>query len=241
MWVADGSWIRVGNTGGSGRSAFMAPARRDMLGEERGQWPWPSGVHVVAVSKQATRQPVIDKLDQERWRCFVEIYDPLIYRYARLRGLSHEDAREVVQECMTLLVRQGPDFDHEREPERFKAWLRRVAANKIIDMFKRKRPTHALPDSYDPADRGARSVDAIWEEQWMRKHLRSFLKQILSRAAASTRHAFQLHVVSGWPVEEVAETLSISVDQVYAARSRITSRLQAMARDVLGDDFPHRR
>ena len=186
-------------------------------------------------------QPVIDKSDQEGWRRFVDIYDPLIYRYARLRGLGHEDAREVVQECMTLLVRKGCDVDHEHEPQRFKAWLRRVAANKTKDMFKRRRPLHALPDGFDQEEKRNRSVHELWEEQWKRKHLRSFLKRILAQVSDTTRHAFLLYVVSGWPPEEVAETLSISTDQVYAARSRITQQLRRMAREVLGNEIPPER
>ena len=186
-------------------------------------------------SRQSSPQPVIDIEDQERWRSFVDIYDPLIYRYARLKGLGHEDASEVVQECMAILVRRGPDLDFEQEPHRFKAWLRRVAANRINDMFKRRRPTHALPEDMDLTETREPTVDKTWDEQWKRKHLRSFLKRILARVSASTRHAFQLYVVSGWPVDEVAETLNISTDQVYAARSRITRDLRRMAQATLGD------
>jgi len=186
-------------------------------------------------SGQSSPQPVIDIDDQQRWRSFVEIYDPLVYRYARLKGIGHEDACEVVQECMAILVRSGPDVDFEEEPHRFKAWLRRVASNQINDMFKRRRPTHALPEDIDLTETREPSVDKVWDEQWKRKHLRSFLKRILARVSESTRHAFQLYVVSGWPVDEVAETLNISPDQVYAARSRITRELRRMAHEILGD------
>jgi len=193
------------------------------------------GERPLASSGQRSPQPVIDIDDQERWRNFVDIYNPLIYRYARLKGLGHEDASEVVQECMTSLVQSGPDVDYEQEPHRFKAWLRRVATNRINDMFKKRRPTHALPEDFDLKETHEPSVDAVWEEQWKRKHVRTFLKRILARVSESTRHAFQLYVVSGWPVDEVAETLNISTDQVYAARSRITRELRRMAHEILGD------
>ena len=193
------------------------------------------GDRTLESSGESSPQQVIVIADKESWGSFVDIYDPLIYRYARLKGIGHEDACEVVQECMAILVRRGPDLDFEQEPDRFKAWLRRVAANRINDMFKRRRPTHALPDDIDLTETREPSVDKAWDEQWKRKHLRSFLKRILSRVSTSTRHAFQLYVVSGWPVDEVAETLNISTDQVYAARSRITRELRRMAQDTLGD------
>ena len=189
----------------------------------------------MASSRPSSPQPVIDIEDQQRWRSFVDIYDPIVYRYAQLKGLGHEDAREVVQECMARLTQCGPDLDFEQEPRRFKSWLRRVAANRINDMFKRRRPAHALPDDIDMPETRNPPVDKVWDDQWKRKHLRSFLKRILTRVSASTRHAFQLYVVSGWPVDEVAETLNISVDQVYAARSRITRELRRMAQATLCD------
>ncbi len=185
--------------------------------------------------EQSSPHPVIDIEDQERWRSFVDIYDPLIYRYARLKGVGHEDACEVVQECMAILVSRGPDLDFEQEPHQIKAWLRRVAANKVIDMFKRRRPTDGLPEDIDLTETREPSVDKVWDEQWKRKHLRSVLKRILARVSESTRHAFQLYVVSGWPVDEVAETLNVSTDQVYAARSRITRELRRMAQETFGD------
>ena len=102
-------------------------------------------------------------------------------------------------------------------------------------MFKKRRPTHALPEDIALTETREPSVDKLWDDQWKRKHLRSFLKRVLGRVSESTRHAFQLYVVSGWPVDEVAETLSISTDQVYAARSRITRELRRMAQATLGD------
>ena len=128
---------------------------------------WPAcananrGESPLESSRQSSPGPVIDIEDQERWRGFVDIYDPLIYRYARLKGLGHEDAREVVQECMARLARRGPDLDFEQEPRRFKRWLRRVAANRINDMFKRRRPPHSLPEDISLTETREPSVDKV--------------------------------------------------------------------------------
>ena len=90
---------------------------------------------------------VKDLRDTESWRRFVEIYEPLLYRYARLRGLSREDASEVKQECLTRLVEVMPHFEYLRERGKFKTWLYRLANNKIRDMFKRRRPRTSMKKS----------------------------------------------------------------------------------------------
>ena len=178
---------------------------------------------------------VKDLRDELSWRDFVEIYDPLIYRYARLRGLSHEDASEIVQECMALLVKEMPRYEYSHRTGSFKRWLRTITNNKIHDMFKKRRPSIGAPEDFQAVQNQERSVDDLWEEQWQRKHLRYLLKQILDHVSETTRRAFELYVVSGWPVEEVCGVLKISADQVYAAKSRITRRLRKKFQQLIGE------
>jgi DNA-directed RNA polymerase specialized sigma24 family protein len=101
-------------------------------------------------------------------------------------------------------------------------------------MFKRRRPSLGTPNCFDTAHASGQSLEDLWEEQWLRKHLRYFLKQILEQVSDKTRQAFELHVVSGWPVEEVSKVLNMSADQIYAAKSRITRRLRKEVQSRLG-------
>ena len=181
-------------------------------------------------------QRVKDPRDESSWREFVEIYEPLLYRYARLRGLTHENAQEVVQDSLTQLVQSMPEFEYSSDKGKFKGWLRRLANNKINDMFKRRRPVNAQSDDFRRPQETEVTADEIWEEQWLRKHLRYCLKGVLAEASPSTRQAFELYVVMEWPVEKVMESLNISADQVYAAKSRITQRLKKRYKELSGED-----
>lgn len=178
---------------------------------------------------------VKDPRDESSWREFVEIYEPLLYRYARLRGLTHEDAQEVVQDSLTQLVQSMPEFEYSSHKGKFKGWLRCMANNKINDMFKRHRPVNAQTDDFRRPQESEPAAEEIWEEQWQRKHLRYCLKEVLAEASPSTRQAFELYVVMEWPVEKVMETLNISADQVYAAKSRITQRLRKRYKELSGE------
>lgn len=176
---------------------------------------------------------VKDLRDTESWRRFAEIYEPLLYRYARLRGLSREDASEVRQECMTRLVEVMPHFEYVRERGKFKTWLYRLASNKIRDLFKRRRPKNLDAEKLN-VQQARQEPSNLWDEQWELKHLRYCLKQVLDEASPTTRQAFELYVISEWHVDRVAETLQISEAQVYAAKSRIKHRLRQRFDELMG-------
>lgn len=180
-------------------------------------------------------QRVKDARDKEGWRHFFHIYQPLLYRFARARGLSRDDAEDIAQQCMTLLTEEMPRFEYSRAKGGFKHWLRRLANNKINDFLKKRRiPGAKSADFRRPQEREA-SLDELWEREWERKHLQHFLKQIRDEVAPATYQAFQYYVLCDWPVERVVGTLGITPEQVYAAKSRLTRKLRAKMRDALGE------
>lgn len=189
----------------------------------------------METTRASLLQRVKNPRDDESWRLFFNIYQPLLYRYARARGLSRENAEEVAQQCLTVLTEKMPTFEYSREKGGFKYWLRRIANNKINDFFKKRRvPIGHSADFRRPQQREI-PPDELWERQWQKKHLQYCLKQIQPEVAPTTFQAFQYHVLCGWSVEKVAETLNITADQVYTSKSRITRRLRTKMRELLGE------
>ena len=56
------------------------------------------------------------------------LYTPLLYRWARGRGLQEADAGDLVQDVLTVLVRSLPKFRYDPN-KRFRAWLHTVTLN----------------------------------------------------------------------------------------------------------------
>lgn len=190
----------------------------------------------MSTTRASLLQRVKNAEDQESWREFFHIYQPLLYRYARIRGLGREDAEELAQQCLTVLSQKMSTFEYVKEKGGFKHWLRRIANNKVNDMFKkRKMPVGKSGDFRRPQEREP-APDEAWERQWQKRHLQYCLLQVQQEVIATTYKAFEYHVLCSWPVEKVAETLSISVDQVYTAKSRITRRLRGKMRDLVGEE-----
>lgn len=52
------------------------------------------------------------------------IYRPFIYGWLRRHSASHQDAEDLTQEVLTILVRELPGFSHSGRVGAFRRWLR---------------------------------------------------------------------------------------------------------------------
>ena len=92
---------------------------------------------------EATRASLLARIrnvhDTQAWREFDSIYRPMLYRFARSRGLDRASAEDVVQRCMAAVVRQAPTFQYQASKGKFRNWLRKVAENKVRDLLRAQR------------------------------------------------------------------------------------------------------
>ena len=70
------------------------------------------------------------------WQRFVDLYAPLIFHWAKNRGLNPADAADLVQEVLVTLVAKLPEFEYD-PTKRFRGWLRTVTLNKANDFHRR--------------------------------------------------------------------------------------------------------
>src|SRR5580692_1764874 len=79
-----------------------------------------------------------DPQDHEAWLEFVSLYEPVAYRLLRRHGLQDADAREVMQEFFLSVSRSIDRWDSAKERGSFRAWLRRVVRNLVINWLRRR-------------------------------------------------------------------------------------------------------
>ena len=172
-----------------------------------------------------------DPTDQEAWREFAAIYQPLVLRLAVQRGLQHADAQEVAQEV--LLAVAGAIERWEPDPNRasFRTWLFRIARNLMINLLKQKQRLPLAAGGTEMVEllhqQPARDGDSEWFDQEFRRELfRWAAERIRGEFRESTWQAFWRTCVDGEEIAEVANRLKLSVGAMYVARSRVMARLK---------------
>jgi RNA polymerase sigma-70 factor, ECF subfamily len=175
--------------------------------------------------------------DASDWNRLQGIYLPLIDRWlSRIPGLGDE-AADLAQDVLVVMVRELPRFERRREGS-FRAWLRQVTVNRV--RTHRKQRQRCFAPANDPAegflDRLA-DPNGDLAREWDKEHDRHVFQRLLTVVkhdfTPTTWEAFRLFAVEGLPAVRVAEQLEISENAVLQAKSRILKRLRQEAGELL--------
>lgn len=168
------------------------------------------------------RQPA----EQEAWARFVDLYTPLIYYWARRVGLGSEEAADLVQDVLTMLVQKLPEFEYDPQKS-FRGWLRVLTLNKWRE--NRRHRGIAMAEASDSALTGLISPeddDPFWQVEYRQHLVGRALKLMQAEFQATTWKACWECVVSGKSAADVARELGMTPVAVYAAKSRVLRRLR---------------
>jgi RNA polymerase sigma-70 factor (ECF subfamily) len=175
--------------------------------------------------------------DASDWNRLQGIYLPLIRSWLKRVPALGDEAADVAQEVLIVVVREVARFNREREGS-FRAWLRRVTVNKVRN-YRRKsgrRPSVGLDAVDGFLDRLSDPNDDLARE-WERDHDRHVVETLLSAVrhdfSRATWEAFQRFGVDGEPAVRVAEDLGLSENAVILAKSRVLKRLREEAGELL--------
>jgi RNA polymerase sigma factor (sigma-70 family) len=191
---------------------------------------------------RATRPSLLlrirDANDSDSWADFVTVYGPLIRGYCRLRGLQEADADDVSQEVLTQVARSIGSFDYEPGRGRFRDWLGAVTRNKIIRFLEIKgRGGPAAGLEFASVQLSSAGEDPEWLAEFHAPVLEAALVRIRDGFEAATWDAFERIWGGDHSAREVAQSLGMTIDAVYAAKSRVLRRLREEVLS-LADDLP---
>ncbi len=172
--------------------------------------------------------------DDAAWREFCDRYEELIRSFARRRGLSAADCDDVLQDVMLALTKSMPGFRYDPAKGKFRSYLKTVTLHALLRRTRQKGAGSPLQIGDGSVSRAVEDeTEEVWETEWRQYHLRMAMKTIRTEFNAADREAFERYAVAGEDAAAVATSLSLSVDQVYQAKSRVLRRLgQVIARQV---------
>jgi RNA polymerase sigma-70 factor (ECF subfamily) len=176
--------------------------------------------------------------DAPSWQRLVDLYTPLIHGWLRRQGVRPQDADDLVQEVLGVVVRELPRFQHDRRRSAFRCWLRTITLNRLRG-FWRSQQTRAAAGCAGVDDRLAQLEDPdgglsqLWEQEHDRHVLRRLLELIEPEFAPTTWQAFWRVTLDGARPIEVAANLGLSVNAVLLAKSRVLRRLRQEAQGLV--------
>jgi RNA polymerase sigma-70 factor, ECF subfamily len=175
---------------------------------------------------QRLRGPVQQETTAAAWAEFVELYTPLLYSWATRLGLQPSDAADLVQDIFVILVQKLPAFEYDSQKS-FRAWLRTILMNRWRDREKRAAVVSQQNDAaaLEQAAAPDQAIE-VEETEYREVLLRRALELMQREFHPATWRACWEQVVQGRPAAEVARELSLSVNAVYVARSRVLRRLR---------------
>ena len=169
--------------------------------------------------------------DAAAWQEFVDIYQPLIFRLARARGLQEADAFDTTQEVLARVATAVNRWDPDPERGSFRGWISRITRNLVIEFLRSK---NRLPKTSDDSavrqllsQQPGKSTDAdLFDLEHERQVFAWASERVQHHFKPQTWQAFWMTAVENQPVEKVAQQLKISNGAVYISRSRVMSRLK---------------
>src|SRR5262245_28153027 len=97
-----------------------------------------------------------DPADAVAWRRLVDLYEPLIRGWLARHGLQDSDRDDLAQELLTVLVRELPGFQHNRQRGAFRHWLRTITVNRLR--------AFGRAAQYRPLATGASDLTKVFDE-----------------------------------------------------------------------------
>ena len=185
---------------------------------------------------QATRASLLVRIrdggDADAWREFVRTYAPVVYGFARKRGLQDADAADLMQDVLRSVVGAAGRLEYDPQRGTFRGWLYTVTRNRIFNFLDgRRHREHGAGDTRVQQrleEQPATEIDlaAAWDGEYERALARRAMEAVRGEFKEPTWKAFHGTAVEGRPAAAVGAGLGMSAGAVHVAKSRVLARLR---------------
>jgi RNA polymerase sigma-70 factor (ECF subfamily) len=176
--------------------------------------------------------------DEDAWKRFVDLYAPLIRGWLGRYQVKEEDAEDLSQEVMAVVVRELAHFRHNSQCGAFRSWLRTVTVNQLRLLWRTRRGpdaatgNSAMAQMLDQLADPNSSLSLLWNQQHDQHVAGRLMELIRPQFETKTWQAFRRVALDGMKAATVAEELGISVNAVLLAKSRVLARLRQEMRGL---------
>jgi RNA polymerase sigma-70 factor (ECF subfamily) len=150
----------------------------------------------------------------------VRIYGERLYWHIRKMVVSHDDANDILQNCLVKAWNGLPSF---REESKLYTWLYRIATNEVITFLKKHR-THL----FQPLSQVSRQLsetlhaDPLFNGDDIQLKLQKSILKLPNRQ----RQVFNMRYFDELKYEEIAEILGTSVGALKASYHHAVGKIE---------------
>lgn len=165
------------------------------------------------------------------WNDFSVMYDGMIQGWLYRQGVQAQDADDIRQEVMAIVLREIGRFEHNGRTGAFRAWLKAITSNCLRDHWRKSKRGRAA-GSPDLADMAAQLEDAssrqsiMWNAEHDRYVLNHLLDDIAERMSEKSVTAFRRIVIDEEDADQVAADLGMKLGAARVAQHRVLKALK---------------
>ena len=173
------------------------------------------------------------------WERIVNLYQPMIHAWLRRLSVPPQEAADLAQEVMAVVVKELPGFAHAGHPGSFRGWLRTITVNRARAFLRGGR----LREQAVGGDSVFQMLDQLTDpnstrtQEWNAEHdahvVRRSLALVETDFEPTTVRIFHRLVLDEARPADVAAELGMPVAAVYGAKSRVLQRIRREAEGLL--------
>jgi len=180
-----------------------------------------------------------DPQDHEAWRQFVQLYAPLVYGFARKRGLQDADAADLMQDVLRAVASSAGRLNYDPGRGTFRSFLYTMTRNKLYSFLaaQRRQVGRGSGDSGAQERLEQQTVEdddaaTLWDREYERRLFAWAVEQVRGEFQEQTWQAFWLTAVEGQNARTVSGRLGLSSGAIYVAKSRVLARIREQVQQV---------
>jgi RNA polymerase sigma factor (sigma-70 family) len=179
--------------------------------------------------------------DPRSWQRFFDLYFPWIRDWlCRHHSLSHQDAEDLTQDVLSVVLRELPGFSYDPRKGSFRGWLRAITVNRLRAFWKagkfRPVPTgnSDFAQMLDQLEDPRSGLSHLWDQEHDGHVISQILEAIEPEFEPTTWRAFRRVVIEGARPADVAAELGLTRNAVFIAKSRVMRRLRQETQGLTG-------
>lgn len=160
--------------------------------------------------------------DVAAWSDFSDRCRHVILRWCRWQGICSDDADDIVQESLLIVLTKVGRFQHAGRGT-LRAWLKAIARRCWLATLVQREDSRLreLGVLYSESNDEIASLEAEFDEMLRMSLLDQAMQQVRVRVQQSTWDAFVRTAIQGESAEVAGGALDLTAGAVYSARARV--------------------